>query len=154
MTIIINLWWNRYVHCYRFMSIDHNYITHRFYILHLHYTGSLVTGQSYQRYIPWDVNEVNCTGDEATLSNCSVIYPSSNCDTFVGAGVSCYSSKSCVKIHHEPKSYHVPFPLVPNIPTNVEITGVNLNPYSIQVTWSPPDMSNCTDVDEIQNILL
>ncbi|XP_064392916.1 phosphatidylinositol phosphatase PTPRQ-like isoform X3 [Halichondria panicea] len=89
--------------------------------------GSLVTGQSYQRYIPWDVNEVNCTGDEATLSNCSVIYPSSNCDTFVGAGVSCYS--------------------IPNIPTNVEITGVNLNPYSIQVTWSPPDMSNCTDVD-------
>ncbi len=95
MTIIINLWWNRYVHCYRFMSIDHNYITHRFYILHLHYTGSLVTGQSYQRYIQYDINEVNCTGDEARLSNCSVTdYYSSNCGNYIGAGVSCYSSKS------------------------------------------------------------
>ncbi len=37
------------------------------------------------------------------------------------------------------------FPLAPNSPTNVEITGIDS--YSIRVTWSPPDMSNCTDVD-------
>ena len=59
-------------------------------------TGHLVTGQSYQDNIPLTVNEVNCTGDEATLSNCSVIYPASNCSNRVGAGVSCYSSKSSV----------------------------------------------------------
>ena len=64
------------------------------------YTGRLVTGQSYQDYIPYDISEVNCTGDEATLSGCSVIYPASNCGNYVGAGVSCYSSKSCVEYMH------------------------------------------------------
>ncbi|XP_064392934.1 uncharacterized protein LOC135340513 [Halichondria panicea] len=88
--------------------------------------GRLVTGQSYQNYIPNYINEVNCTGDEATLSGCSVTDYSSNCDSsYVGAGVSCYST--------------------PNSPTNVEIT--NIFSYSIQVIWSPPDMSNCTDID-------
>ncbi len=68
-----------------------------------HCTGSLAIGQSYQGNVT--VVEVNCTGDEATLSNCSVIYPSSNCSSYVGAGVSCYSSKSCVKCIHESKSH-------------------------------------------------
>ena len=71
-------------------------LLHRFYILYLRYTGSLVTGQSYQDYIPGGINKVNCTGDEATLRGCSV---TSNCGSGVGAGVSCYSSKSCVRIH-------------------------------------------------------
>ena len=37
------------------------------------------------------------------------------------------------------------FLLAPKRPTNVEITRINSS--SIQVTWSPPDMGNCTDVD-------
>ncbi len=40
--------------------------------------------------------------------------------------------------------------LAPNSPTNVEITGIDS--YSIRVTWSPPDMNNCTDVDEYRII--
>ncbi len=35
---------------------------------------------------------------------------------------------------------------VPNRPTNVDITLIDSS--SIQVSWSPPDMSNCADVDE------
>ncbi|XP_064392932.1 tyrosine-protein phosphatase Lar-like isoform X3 [Halichondria panicea] len=88
--------------------------------------GRLVTGHSYQEYILFDINEVNCTGDEATLSNCSVtLYYSSNCGNYVGAGVSCYST--------------------PKRPTNVEITFIDSS--SIQVSWLPPDMGNCTNVD-------
>ncbi len=64
------------------------------------HAGSLVTGQSYQDNVRVDILEVNCTGHEATLSNCSVIDASSNCGSYVGAGVSCYSSKSCVKYIH------------------------------------------------------
>ncbi len=114
-------------------------------------TGHLVTGQSYQDNIPLTVNEVNCTGDEATLSNCSVIYPASNCSSGVGAGVSCYSSMSSVNYINaltQISSYSFSR-LAPNSPTNVEITGIDS--YSIRVTWLPPDM-NCTDVDEYRII--
>ncbi len=47
---------------------------------------------------------------------------------------------------HEPKSHHILIhQLAPNRPTNLEIT--RLDSSSIQVTWSPPDMSNCADID-------
>ncbi len=45
---------------------------------------------------------------------------------------------------HGPKNY-VSFPLAPKRPTNVEITFIDSS--SIQVSWLPPDMGNCTNVD-------
>ena len=124
---------------YKFTTAIDRKISCRFSIL-----GRFVTGQSYQDYIPRRINEVDCTGDEATLSGCSVTRYSSNCGSDVGAGVSCYSSKSIYI--HEPKSHHNNFHvLAPKRPTNVEITFINSS--SIQVSWLPPDMGNCTDVD-------
>ena len=35
----------------------------------------------------------------------------------------------------------------PGLPADVEITILD-HDYQIQVSWSPPDMSNCTDVEE------
>ena len=122
------------------------------------HAGSLVTGQSYQDYIPVNI-EVNCTGDEATLRGCSVNNYLSDSGSGSGSGacllarVSCYSSKSCVKYIHaltQIVSFYVIFLLTPNSPTNVEITGIDSS--SIRVTWSPPDMSNCADVDEYRII--
>ncbi|XP_064392937.1 phosphatidylinositol phosphatase PTPRQ-like isoform X2 [Halichondria panicea] len=77
-------------------------------------------------YYPINEFHVNCTGNEATLSNCS-LNTLDYCDNYRSAGVACHAQ-------------------IPHKPTNMEIEVIDL--FSIQLTWSPPDMSNCTDIDE------
>ncbi len=54
--------------------------------------GSFTSGENYQDYIPYRTIDLNCTGYEDALSNCSMDY----CGQYSGAGVSCNNSSKVI----------------------------------------------------------